>query len=83
MNNFLARALSSINALVAIFIIAASCLGGGASAAMHGGSSMYAVGLVIGAIVGIIIAALVCGTIALLVMIERHLSVLAALARRA
>ena len=78
MNNFLAKTLASINALIAIIILAVSTLSTGAAASAQGGSGMFVVGAMIGAIGGIVLASLICGTIAFLPLIERHLSVLAA-----
>jgi membrane associated rhomboid family serine protease len=81
MNNFLAKTLSSINALIAIVILAFSTLSG-ATAAAQGGSGMFIVGAILGAIGGIVVAALICGTIAFLALIERHLSEIAAATRQ-
>jgi hypothetical protein len=78
MNNFLAKTLASINALIAVVILAFCTLSGATAASAQGGSGMF----VIGAIVGIAVAALVCGTIAFLTLIERHLSVIAAATRQ-
>ncbi|MBB3655433.1 ABC-type multidrug transport system permease subunit [Rhizobium sp. BK650] len=74
MNNFLAKTLSSINALIAIVILAYFTLAG----AMY----MHLIGAILGAIVGIVVAALVCGTIAFLTLIERHLAEIAAATRQ-
>ena len=49
MNNFLAKTLASINALIAIIILAVSTLSTGAAASAQGGSGMFVVGAVIGA----------------------------------
>lgn len=78
MNNFLAKTLSSINALIAIAIVAASTLSGGTAAVTQGGSGNFLLGAIIGGIIGIVVASLICGTIAFLTLIERHLSVIAA-----
>lgn len=82
MNNFLAKTLSSINALVAIVILVVATLSGATAASAQGGSGMFVIGAVFGAVAGLIFAALICGTIALLVMIERHLSIIAAATKR-
>jgi hypothetical protein len=81
MNNFLAKTLSSINALIAIVILAFTLSGATAASAL-GGSSMFLVGAIFGGIAGIVVAALVCGTIAFLALIERHLSEIAAATRQ-
>ncbi|MEN3149344.1 hypothetical protein ABCW43_18755 [Neorhizobium sp. IRAMC:178] len=82
MNNFLAKTLSSINALVAIVILVVATLSGATAASAQGGSGMFVIGAVFGAVAGLIFAALICGTIALLVMIERHLSIIAEATKR-
>lgn len=82
MNNFLAKTLSSINALIAIVILAFSTLSGATAAAAQGGSGMFIVGAILGVIGGIVVAALICGTIAFLALIERHLSEIAAATRQ-
>lgn len=82
MNNFLAKTLSSINALVAIIILVVTTLTGATAASAQGGSGLFVIGAIFGAVAGLVIAALVCGTIALLVMIERHLSVIADATRK-
>ncbi|MBW6422658.1 hypothetical protein KX729_14460 [Rhizobium sp. XQZ8] len=81
MNNFLAKTLASINAVVAIIIIALATFSGTEMVSAQGGSSLA--GAILGGVVGLIVAALVCGTIALLVMIERHLGVIAASVKKA
>jgi hypothetical protein len=81
-NNFLAKTLSSINALIAIAIVAVSTLSGGTAAATQGGSGSFVVGAILGAVAGIVVASLICGTIAFLTLIERHLSVIAAAPRQ-
>jgi hypothetical protein len=78
MNNFLAKTLSSINALIAVAIVAVSTLSGGTAAVAQGGSANFVVGAIFGAIAGVVVASLICGTIAFLTLIERHLSVIAA-----
>ncbi|OWK23725.1 hypothetical protein AJ87_29200 [Rhizobium yanglingense] len=82
MNNFLAKTLASINALIAIVILAFITLSGATAASAQGESGMFVIGAIFGAIAGIVVAALVCGTIAFLTLIERHLSVIAAAARQ-
>ncbi len=81
MNNFLFKALASINAILAVIILAGSTISAGAAAAAQGGPGMFVIGALFGAIGGIIAASLVCGTIAFLTLVERHLSVLAAAAK--
>jgi len=81
MNNFLAKTLASINAIIAVIILAFSTFSAGAAASAQGGSGMFLVGALFGAIGGIVLASLICGTIAFLTLIERHLSVLAAAAK--
>jgi tetrahydromethanopterin S-methyltransferase subunit C len=76
MNNFLAKTLTSINALIAVVIFAYFTLLGPIL------TGMPIIGLVLGAIVGVIVAALVCGTIAFLALIERHLAEIAAATRQ-
>ena len=82
MNNFLAKTLSSINALIAIVILAFFTLSGATGASVQGGSGMFAIGAILGAIAGIVVAALICGTIAFLTLIERHLAEIAAATRQ-
>lgn len=82
MNAFLAKMLSSLNALFAIAIIAISAITAGEAASSYGSSIPFAFGAIIGAIAGLIFASLVCGTIAFLVLIERHLSEIAAATRQ-
>ncbi|TCU10490.1 hypothetical protein [Rhizobium sullae] len=82
MNNFLAKTLASINALIAVVILAFCTLSGATTASAQGGSGMLVIGAIVGAIAGIAVAALVCGTIAFLTLIERHLSVIAAATRQ-
>lgn len=83
MNRFLARTLSTLNAVFALLIIVVTT----ASGATGGGYYYYSgalslPGAMLGCLVGVLVAALICGTIAFLTLIERHLSVLADAAKR-
>jgi hypothetical protein len=83
MNRFLAKTLSTLNAVFALLIIVIAT----ASGATGGGYYYYSgaislPGAIFGGLGGILIAALICGTIAFLTLIERHLSVLADAAKR-
>ncbi|HIE49654.1 MAG TPA: hypothetical protein EYP94_06130 [Gammaproteobacteria bacterium] len=63
MNKFLADALSSVNALIALLII----FGSGYAAGVAGGNPLA---FVAGCLVGLILAILICGTLALLLNIR-------------
>ncbi|OLP44569.1 hypothetical protein [Rhizobium oryziradicis] len=85
MNLFLARTLSTLNAVFALLIIViatASGATGGSYYYYYGGSGISLTGAIFGGLGGVLIAALICGTIAFLTLIERHLSVLAEAAKR-
>lgn len=74
MNRMLASTLAAVNVLCAFLIIAAFTIGGFGAAASQGAPSLL--GLAIGFIVGLLVASLICGTIAFIVLIERHLAFL-------
>ncbi len=63
MNKFLADALSSVNALIAVLIT----LVPGIAAAVAGGNPLA---FVVGCLLGLILAILICGTLALLLNIR-------------
>lgn len=63
MNKFLADALSSVNALIAVLIILAP----GIASAVAGGNPLA---FVVGCLLGLILAILICGTLALLLNIR-------------
>ncbi|MET3662504.1 hypothetical protein [Aquamicrobium ahrensii] len=71
MNRFLAETLSLLNAIIAVLIVVAG-VGVGYQATGGAISGMFA-----GAVAGALVAELACGTIAYLVLIERHLSKIA------
>ena len=68
MNKFLANALSSVNAFIAVVIIFVP----GIAAATFGGwfNPLF---LILGCLVGLILAILICGTLALLINIKDEL----------
>lgn len=75
MNRFLARLLADLNVLLAIVIIVGATGKGFYMSKFAGDNLTFGAG--IGFICGLIIAALVCGILALAVLIERHLRVIA------
>ena len=66
MNKFLADALSSVNALIAILIIFVP----GIAAGVEGGNILA---FIAGSLVGLILAILICGTLALLINIRNEI----------
>lgn len=83
MNRFLARTLSTLNAVFALLIIViATASGATGGSYYYYGSGISLTGAIFGDLGGVLLAALICGTIAFLTLIERHLSVLAEAAKR-
>lgn len=75
MNRMLASALSLLNGLIALLIVAASTLVGWR---WPGFGDAQGFGLAVGFLGGVVIATLACGTIAILALIEKHLRTLVA-----
>lgn len=74
MNKMLANLLSTLNALLALFIVVAGVLHGASFGQAPGELSVG--GAVIGGVAGLLLAACVCGLIAFLALIEGHLGFL-------
>jgi hypothetical protein len=66
MNKFLANALSSVNAFIAVVIIVLPGIG----AALAGGNPLA---FIFGCLAGLFLAILICGTLALLINIKDEL----------
>jgi membrane associated rhomboid family serine protease len=82
MNRFLARTLSTLNAVFALLIIVIATASGATGGGYYFTGSLSLTGAIFGGLGGVLVAALICGTIAFLTLIERHLSVLAEAAKR-
>lgn len=74
MNKMLANLLSTLNVLLALFIVLAGLLYGATYGQPAGQLSMG--GAIFGGVAGLIVAACFCGLIAFLALIEEHLSIL-------
>lgn len=82
MNRFLARTLSTLNAVFALLIIVIATASGATGGGYYYTGAISIPGAILGGLGGVLVAALVCGAIAFLTLIERHLSVLADAAKR-
>ncbi|HBF30822.1 hypothetical protein [Rhizobium sp.] len=82
MNRFLAKTLSTLNAVFALLIIVIATASGATGGGYYYSGEMSIPGAILGGLGGVFVAALVCGAIAFLTLIERHLSVLAEAAKR-
>lgn len=82
MNRFLARTLSTLNAVFALLIIVIATASGATGGGYYFTGEISIPGAILGGLGGVLVAALVCGAIAFLTLIERHLSILADAVKR-
>jgi len=77
MNRFLVDLLADLNVVLAIAILLFGAAAGYYWAKGTGDNLTFGMGIGIGLVAGLIVAAIVCGLLACLILIERHLRLIA------